>query len=286
MIETWLLLGLSAVFAIAAFNIYQKHVISDSSPLTLAHQMHGYAVILLAGVLLFVPWQASLSALGLVTVAGVANGMTYWALAAAYEVEDLSVVAPLQAMAPLLIALVEPLFLPLEYNAILLSAGALASLGMYTLLYDGGDLLAPLRRIQSPGVQRGVASAAFLAAAVVIDRYAFVTTDIHVLAFTLYLAFFTFATTTALLLITNRDTLTAASSPSLALLPLGVLRAVILALAMGALSLAAGTRVHVLFQLGPVIAAVVGGSLFAEDNLRRRTLGATVILLAVILVIT
>jgi len=280
----WILLGLSAAVFFAAFNIYQKHVLTDFSPLTVTLQANLIAAIILSSGFIVVQPFISQTALVIVLASGILNGFSFWCLAEAYDVAEISLVAPLRGASPIIVAAIEPLFLPLSYSVILVGAGIITAFGMYILMYED-SIVKPFKRFKSRGVQLGLLSSFLIAGPVLLDRYAFVVTETHPVTYGVYLALFSMVTVVVLTAVTQSDDLKTVLRPRVKLIPLGVFRAGEMGLALGALSLAAGTRVFVLMQVGPVLAAVIGGRMFRDDNLIRRSIGACLIVLAAIIVV-
>jgi len=173
---------------VAAFDIYQKFLVDgDYSPLQLAVQTHLVALVPLILLLALFPLTFSPQLLVLVIATGLVNGFGFWMLAVAYREDAISLIAPLRGITPIAVAFVEPLFFSnFSYQLSLLAASIIVAVGMYILLYEDSPWQT-VSRIHKPGVKHGVACALFFAIAVLIDRYALVTTGVHPVTYSTYL---------------------------------------------------------------------------------------------------
>lgn len=285
MVEQWILIALAGAVCSGLFNIYQKQLLAtDFEPFELVFVTNGFAVVLLSPIILLTGVQFSATLLVLATASGFVNAISFIFLAKAYDTGSLSLVAPLRGIVPVLVAAIEPLvFARLDYTRSLLLASGLVGVGLYVLFYEE-SVFEPIRRLQDRSVQVGLASALVIVFAVLIDAHALVRTDINPILYALYLTGTTvfFLTLVPLFRRTNPVEMFPTNRRAAAI---GLLRGVTLVLIFGALSVTAATRVNIVLQLGPVIAAVVGGSLFDESNLGIRAVGSLLILSSSVIVI-
>lgn len=286
MVETWVILGLSGAFVVGLFNIYQKYLIDNGhSPLKIIVDMHIVATLVMFTSVLFVPIIITKEILILLLITGVLNGVSFWLLALAYQEDALSLIAPLRGFTPILVAFMEPLFFDgLAYNIYLVLASIIVAIGIYVLTYEG-SMRESLHRIMNGGIKKGLISAAVISFAVIADRYAIVNTEIHPVMYAAYVMFSALIFSFIIGYYYTDDSLKEQLIPEPAIIPLGVLRGISVAFAFGAFLFAEGTRVNVLWQLGGVFATIFGGSLLKDDDLVRRSIGATMIVVAAAIVV-
>lgn len=283
MIEVWVLYGLAAAATNGLFNTYQKILTSNGrDPVQILLIMHLIAFILLSPTLFIYPPAVTTELLGLLLLTGILNGLSFWYLAVAYESGALSIVAPLRGITPILVALVEPLVFPdFQYKYALIFASVLVGLGLYVLLYED-SVLKPIQRVRNKGVRKGIMSSAIISVAVIVDRYALVNTSVEPES---YATLVIFSALVASFIITWKiSDIKEAVTFDREILPIGILRALSIFLAFGALSLAEGTRVNIILQLGIIIATVAGGGILKENNIIRRVIGALFIVASAVLV--
>lgn len=285
MIELWLIYGLVGAFVNGLFNTYQKVLTNNGrSPIEILVSMHTVAfVVLVPTLVIYNPvfsWELS----GLLILTGALNGLSFYYLAIAYDYGALSIVAPLRGITPILVAFIEPFVFPdFGYNYALVIASFLVGLGIYILLYED-SITKPITRIKDKGVSRGILSAAIISLAVLVDRYALLETSIEPEP---YAALVVFSSLVASLIITWKvSDIQNVLKFDREILPIGILRAISIFMVFGALSLAQGTKVNIILQLGVIIATIAGGGLLGEENIIRRILGVILILVAAVIVAT
>ncbi|MDY6819727.1 MAG: EamA family transporter [Halobacteriales archaeon] len=286
-LDYWVILGLVGAVSGAAFQIYQKQIVTEVSSIKIAHQSNLIAVPVAAIVVPFVSSTTYLIpglALVAVTISGAISGFSYWLLARAYETEDLSTISPLRALVPVMVAAVEPLFFPEGYNFWILLAAACSTVGIYSILIEG-DWLSPVRGITRSGVQLGLLSTASLVFTILINRTALNVFGAAPATYAVYFLFFT-AVATAVISVVNGgvvemiDTVT----PTLQTIPLGVFRSLLIVAGLGALYLATGTKTSILLQSGVLLAIIFGGTFLKEQYLYRRIVGGVAIVTGAVLV--
>lgn len=284
-IPLWVILGILGTITLAGLDLYKKHLVDDDhSPLNVTLQMHIVGLVPALAILVYFPLTISRDLAILIIGTGVVNGFGFWFLARAFHRDAISLVAPLRGLIPISVALVEPLVFPdFHYHPPLLISALIVSIGMYILLYED-SLQTTRQRLRDPGVMYGVGFALCITAAVLIDRYALVTTGVHPITYSSYLLISTLFVTFGITLY-YADRPLNSIRPTRIFVPLGILRFGNILIAMAALSLIDATRINVLWQFGVVITALLGGKLFREDHLLRRVIGAVLIALAAALVI-
>lgn len=303
-VQNWVIVGLIGASIVAAFNIYQKYAIDDKGfdPLDIALQMHLIGAVIIIPLISVVPYQDNIGNLAtfeiteflslyipgipgleLTTViigTGIVNAVSFWLLASAYSDDALSVIAPLRGVTPVVVAFLEPIFFSsVNYQLNLVASSIIVSIGVYVVLYED-DIYKPVRRLKDTGVIKGIASAIVIGFAVIIDRYAMVGFDLDPINYTGALILSTlFFTSLITIIIKGKKSLNIVQI-NLETTVLGILRTCSVVFAIVALSLVEGTRVNVIWQINVVLAAVFGGSLLSEENILRRGLGASLVIIA------
>lgn len=268
---------MAAAVGIAGFNAYQKYAVDRNSPLVVSFQAQLFTLPFTGIVALLAPDPTpSIMTLVVVGASGMVNAASYYLLAEALRMDDLSVISPLRSIVPVSVALVEPLVLTAEYSVPVLVASLLAAVGTYVLLIED-SLTTPLKRINSRGVQLGVISALIITAAVLLDRFGVTQTSISPTAYAFYLPLATAIALAVFALLASED-VKEVLRPSLKLAPIGFFRSINLVAAMAAFALTTGTNVTILMRVGILISILVGGSLFDEEYLLYRISGGLMLI--------
>jgi len=285
MVEAWLLVAFLAVLLKTGYNALQKHLTVDYDGLELSYvtSVLGLGFMLPVGA-----WYLATADLtftpGLVAAllfSGAANVVAIVAFLTALGEEDLSIVSPLVQSTPVMVAVVEPLVLPVAFETDVALGAVAVVVGAYVLLTDAGDLLAPLRRVTERPALLALSAAALYAGVNVANR--FIATQIPPLfyGFLIYLLMaLGFVVVLSVRLgpreLPTRDLL----QPRLGLL--GGLTAARTSVTYVAFSLAAAVRVSIVLQASILLSVLAGGVLFAEEGLPRRLLGAACIAAGVV----
>lgn len=307
-IENWVIIGLTGAGIVAVFNIYQKYIIEKGyEPLEIALQMHligsivmsilisffrygedvgnSYSTDIYGPISVYLPGIPEIGLFALILATGIVNALSFWLLASAYSDGALSVIAPLRGLTPIVVASIEPLFFSsVGYEFTLIISSIIVATGVYIVLYED-NIYEPIRRVSDIGVIKGILSAVIIAMAVLIDRYSMVNYEITPVGYTGALIISTFVFTFAItLILKGKEALQKVELNSETAI-LGIIRTSSVVFAITALSLVEGTRVNVIWQMSVVLSALFGGSLLSEENLVRRTLGASLIIVAAAIVV-
>jgi drug/metabolite transporter (DMT)-like permease len=285
MIEAWLLVAAFAVLLKTGYDALQKHLTVDYDGLELSYvtSVLGFGCMTPVGAWYLATADVTLTPglVGALLFSGAANVVAIVAFLTALGEEDLSVVSPLVQSTPVMVAVVEPLVLPVAFDR-RVALGALAAVvGAYVLLTDAGDPLAPLRRLTGRPALLALAAAALYAGVNVANR--FIATQIPPLfyGFLIYLLMAVGFVAVLSVRLSPRDLPTRALlRPRLGLL--GGLTAARTSVTYVAFSLAAAARVSIVLQASTLLSVVAGGVLFAEEGLLRRLLGAACIVAGVV----
>lgn len=283
----WVVFGLLGAFLTGIFNIYQKQLIdTDIQPIELLTNIHLITVGLFSIALIIYPYIPSLPLLGIMIATGVANGISWLAIAIAYGEDAVSVIAPLRGITPVVVAFIEPIiFNSLTYQIKYLFASILVCIGIYITLYES-DPVTPIKRLTDRSVQLGLVSGFVISISVLLDRYALETFSIHPLTYGFYLVTFTFISMSIIVYVfTDKSLIRDVITINQQLVYISIVRVLSVGLALNVLALVEGTRMNILWQLNVIIASVLGGKLIQEENLIRRSIGATCIFIAALIVL-
>jgi drug/metabolite transporter (DMT)-like permease len=285
-VQLWLLVAVAAALLKTGYNALQKHLTVDYDGLELSYitSVLGLVFILPVGVWSLLSNDVTITpaVAAAVLLSGLVNIFAIYAFLTALELEDLSVIAPLVQLTPILVAVSEPFVLPIAFEPLLLVGAALAVVGSAVVLADVDNLLAPLSGVSSRAAMLAVAAASLFAVASLTNR--FVTTRIPPLFYT-FLVYFLMSAGFAVVLTVRQKRVPARDLLRGRLLALGGTTAARTSVTYVAFSLAAASRVSVALQLSIVLNVFAGGLLFGEHDIVKKSLGALLILAGVVFVV-
>lgn len=283
--ELWLGVVVAAAFLKTAYESLQKHLAGEFGGLQLSYvtSVLGLAFLAPVGAWIAMTTELALSApvIAVVLLSGAANIAAIYAFLTALELEQLSIVAPLVQLSPILVAVSEPVVLATPFEAAFVGGAALAIVGGFVLLADGRSPAPPVD-VSSRAVVLAVAAAGCFAVASLSNRY--VTTRIPPLFYT-FLVYLLMSLGFAAILAIRRSRVPATDLLRVELFTLGGLTSLRTSVTYYAFSLAAASRVTVGLQLSIVFSVLAGGVLFGEGDLPRKLLGAALILLGIAFVV-
>jgi drug/metabolite transporter (DMT)-like permease len=280
----WLAVALAAAGLNTAYQTFQKHLTLDYDGLALSYATStlGLLFMLPAGGYYVLTRDLPLEPrlVGVILLGGAVNIVAIYAFLSALGIEDLSVVAPLRQSTPVLVALVEPLVLAAAFDPRLVGAALAAAAGAYVLLADSP--LAPVSRLGDRATLLALAAATLFAVASLAARYATVRVPPLFYAFTVYLLM---AVGFAAIRAYRSGAVPVRSLAKPRLLALGALTAVRTSVAYLAFSFpdASASAVTVVLQVSIVLDVLAGGTLFGEEHVPRRLVGAGLIVAGVVL---
>lgn len=285
--KLWVVVAIVAALLKTAYSVLQKHLTFDYDGLELSYatSVLGGAFLLPVGAWFIAVGDVRLTppVAGAILLSAVVNIGAIWAFLAALKLADLSVVAPLKQSTPVLVALVEPLVLVADYQAgVLLGAVAAVVGGAILLRNDGGMSATRTSGTTRRAAGLAVTAAALFAIASLANR--FVTTRIspYLYAFLIYALM---ALGFSLLVRATDRRLGPNELRQPRLLLLGGVTALRTTVAYVAFSLAIASRVSIVLQTSILLNVLAGGVLFAESDLRRKIVGAALIVVGVVLAI-
>jgi drug/metabolite transporter (DMT)-like permease len=282
--EIGILVALVSALTSSLRESIRKHVATDFSSVEIGFMTQVYGVILLAP---FAAWYLLNSsfqltpALGfsiIVSAAGVLSS-TY-VYVEAMRISDLSVTEPLRQMTPLMVAVLEPLILNVEFSAIVLVAGMMGATGSYVLVSKNG-LAKPVENMRNRGALMAILVAAIFAVLAIAKRFG--STSIEPLLFT----YFTYILGLAGFWIWKRrngDSLNQEDFMRRDVFAMGTVTAVGAVITIYAFSLISASEVVVVKQTSGIFGILIGGRFFREEQLFRKLIGAAIIIAGVVLV--
>lgn len=278
-VDTWVILGLAGALTIGFFNIYQKYLVNKGqNPKNIIVDMHSIGFLVLIIPSLFVPFNISADIILLFIGSGVLNGISFWYLASAYEDGDLSLIAPLRGLTPIIVAALEPIvFSDVQYEIVLVVASIVVAIGLYVLTYED-SLKGTAKRIVEGDIKKGLISSSVIAFAVIVDRFAIVETEVHPVQYAMYLMLSALFFSIIIAYKKSDQSVQQILIPDSIAIPLGIMRGMSVSLAFGAFLFVEGTRVNIVWQLGAVIATLFGGTVLKEDDLLIRIVGVILII--------
>lgn len=294
MLPLWIITGGIAVIALVGFNTFQKILVDDYGPLDVAYYTNLIAAIILSPIAIyfFNIENFGIEAIIILVLSGVFNALGFYFLPLALAEEDLGIISQTKGITPILLAFVEPIiFFNLDYDPVLIVSGLLAGLGLY-ISFSEDSLVKPIKRISSTGVQLGLASAAVVSFAILVDRFAVTNIgaapQMYAFALASITAFFI-----ALMRVKNPldrffDTDLEDTSnliPPREFIPIGICRSGTIGVGLYTLTITTGTEYTILVQLA-IPLSVVSAYLFLGENdfTIRRIIGALIIVSAIYLV--
>ena len=280
-VELWVAVALAGAVVQAGYETLQKRLTADVDALRLSYVTSILGSLLLFPVALWVLATQEVSATPTVVagilVAGVTNVLALYAFLTALKQADLSVVSPLRQSTPLLVAVLEPLVLATAFGPGVVVGALAATLGGYVILADD-SLRSPLARVTEPGPLLALGTAGLYAVASVAARFVVVRVPSLLFTFLLYvqmaLAFG--------VLLRRRDgglpTRVLGERRFLALGATTTLRSVLI---FAAFALVAAAKATVVLRVSLVLTVLAGGTLFGEEGVGRRLVGAGLVVVGV-----
>lgn len=284
--EPWLLVAVAAALLKTGYSTLQKHLTVEYDGLELSYVTSVLGLAFIAPVGL---WSAATTDLALtrtvlaiVALSGIVNIAAIYAFLTALELEELSVIAPLVQVTPILVAISEPFLLRTPFETTILLGATLAVVGGYVLLADARALLSPLGRVSTRAAALALAAASLFAVTSLANRY--VTTRMSPLFYTL-LVYLLMSAGFAAVLTARRKRVPAADLLQGKLLALGGVTSLRTSVTYVAFSLAAASRVSVALQLSIVLSVLAGGLFFGERDMLKKTTGAALIVGGIVFVV-
>lgn len=284
--ELWLLVSVAAALLKTGYNTLQKRLTADNDGLYLSYvtSVLGFAFIFPVGLWSFATNDVTVTvpvALA-VLLSGLVNVGAIYAFLTALEIEDLSIIAPLVQLSPIIVAVSEPFVLPIAFEPSLIAGALLAVVGSVVVLSDVEDLLTPLSNVSSRATLLAVGAAGLFAVASLTNR--FVTTRIPPL-FYVFLTYLLMSVGFAIVLTFRRKRVPTRELLRGRFLALGGTTALRTSVTYVAFSLAAASRVSVALQLAIVLDVVAGGLVFGERDIVKKIIGGLLIVAGIVFVV-
>lgn len=175
---SWILLVLLSAILFAMANIIRKHVLNKEHTLEFLAARGFFTILLL---LLLAPWVnfgLDWRWLGLIYLASLIATVGYYYQTKAQRRTDISYLAPLQNLSPLLLLLIAYLFLHETLNPVQMLGVLALVFGSYAVTATTtNSFLAPLRELRNDYWHHIIISVVFLAIAVLMDKFLLLTVD-------------------------------------------------------------------------------------------------------------
>lgn len=283
----WLVLALLAVVGKTSYYILQKRLLdADDSSVQLGFVSAVYGFIFIAPIGAYkllqttvpidVPTILIIIGLGVIELIGL---LVYLEALGATEI---SIASPLKKTKPVLISILEPFVLGIMFNPLLIVAASLTGVGGFIVLADDLDWKSLRSRLDERGPKLAVLAALIYTVLSLGSRFGNEAVGPFIfggILFTVMLVGYYILLKRLGQHVPKEELL----SRDYALVGItGVGRSIFV---WGAYALASATVVSSITQLTILLDVVIGGHLFSEGNLRQKTVGATMILIGVIVVV-
>ncbi len=282
--EIGILMALISAFTSSLRESIRKHISSDFSSVEIGYMTQVYGAVILAPFASYYFIQSSITftpelILALLLSAGGVLSTTY-IYVEAMRISDLSVTEPLRQMTPLIVALLEPVFLATDFSATVLAAALLGAIGSYILVSDKG-FRAPLQNLKNRGALMAVLVAVIFAVLAIAKRFG--STNIEPLLFT----YFTYVIGLIGFWIWKKkkgDSPCIESFMRKDVATMGTVTAVGAVITIYAFSMISASEVVVIKQTSGIFGILIGRRFFKEEAIIRKLLGALVIITGVLIV--
>ena len=284
MIEIGVLLALFSAFTSSLRESIRKHVSRDFSSVEIGFVTQVYGVILLAP---FAGWYLFKSSIsftpGLVFaifVSAIGVLSSTYVYVEAMRISDLSVTEPLRQMAPIIVALIEPVVLGTDFSYKILIAALMGAGGSYILVSDKG-LKQPIQNLRNKGALMALTTAGIFAVIAIVKRFG--STNIEPLLFTYFtyilglIGFWTWKKR-------NNEKIGKDRFLRKDVFSMGVVTAFGAVVTIYAFSMISASETVVIKQASGIFGILMGRKFFNEDNIIRKLIGALIIIAGVVLV--
>lgn len=283
----WLVLALLAVAGKTAYYLLQKQLIDgDDSSAKLGFISAFYGVLFITPIgaykLITNTAEYDLTVIGIIVALGCVEVLGLVVYLEALGATDISIASPLKKSKPVLISVLEPFVLGIVFNPLLILGASLTGLGGFVVLADDLDYNSLKKKLTEKGPLLAIAAALIYTLLSLGSRFGnssvgpFVFGGI-VMA-TMLVGF------TALLRYWNEPlpTTELAKKEYIAVGITGIGRSLFV---WAAYALASATLVSSITQLTILLDVLIGGYLFSEENIVQKSIGATMILIGVLVVL-
>lgn len=279
------LVALFSAFTASLREASRKHVSSDFNSAEIGYITQVYGCVLLLPFTVWfylqegVVWSWRLLA-AIIISGGVVASSTYIYIEA-MRLEDFSLTEPLRQTTPIFVAVMEPLILGAVFGWTIAAGALLGSVGAYLIVSKNG-LAKPLKNIANKGALMSVVVAFIFAVWAIVSRFG--ATNMHPVLFTYAtyvagLVMFGFWKRRAGFSIETQDYLRKD------IFSVGSVTALGAVVGIYAYSLLSASEATIIKQTSGIFSVLIGGRVFQEESIIRKSVGALIIILAVILVV-
>ena len=283
--EPGTILALTAALFSSLKGIARKHVSKDFTSVQIGYIGQVYGAVL---ILPFAAWRYTQT--GFQPTTGIITALmisTLVVLASTYlyiealRITDISVTEPLRNTSPIFVALLEPAVLGISFQTLLIAAAVLGSAGAY-ILVSKDSLLTPIENMKNRGALLSILVAFILGLYSIAQRFGATNADplifIYLTYVTSLIGFWIWkrkeGSKIPLKTYYRRDIFT-----------LGLVTAIGVVAGIYAYSFISASETTVIKQTSAIFSVLIGGKFFKETELLRKTIGASIIITGVILVI-
>lgn len=273
---------LFAAFIMAARDGFQKRVLGDIDAYELGFfsGIIGSILLLPYGVMYF-PTGVSLLSGVLLILLGIFTVGSIWMFLVALDLGEMSVVTPLRRISPVFVALLEPFFLALSFNPLVIFGALLCGLGAFITAVETENLFDPLKDLMKFTAVLAIGVAVLKAFGSIVTVY--LVEEMSVLFLSFY-SVLTMAVGFGLITYRNNGGYNYQKIKDIEVFSVGILAVVGTVLITYAYSLATATQVVTVKQTTILFSIIIAGYYFEEESLKRKTVGSLLIIAAVILV--
>lgn len=281
----WIFAALGAAVLGGFKSAYQKRMTGSYTDKEVAYVNSTYALVLLTPIGLWSVFthEATISpiVIGAALLSGGFNVLAVLARMKALSLDDLSLIAPLAALTPIMLALVEPAVLGIAFDPIVLVAAVVAVVGAAVIITEENSLSGLFGRATTLGPLLAIGASMAYTVTTLADKFAVDAVPPFQYAFALHL-----------MMAVGTWGVLHASGSSLSLdrsqvferefHVLGLLRGASLALVFVAFSLThSAAQVAIILQLALIIDVFLGGFAMGEEDTLQRTVGVALIIAGV-----
>lgn len=278
----WIIVVLVAAFLMSVRDGFQKKVLKDIDAYELGFfsGVIGSILLLPYGIIHF-PTELSLFLAGLLAFLGVVTVLSIWIFLVALDIGEMSVVTPLRRVSPVFVAVIEPIFLALSFNPVVVFGAFLCGLGAFVTAVKTENIFEPLEDLLQITALMAIGVAVLKAFGSIATVY--LVKEIHVLFLSFY-SVLAMAIGFGLITYRNNGGFNYHKIKDFEVSLVGLLAVAGTILITYGYSLASATEVVTLKQSTILFSLLIAGKYFEEEGLKRKAVGSTLIIAAVIIV--
>jgi len=265
----------------AVRDAFQKVVLGDleSYELGFFSGIIGTVLMLPLGILYF-PTEMTPFLVGLLILSNLASVLAIWMFLVALDIGDISIVTPLRRISPVFVALIEPLFLTISYNPMILLGAFLCGIGAFITAVKTKNITTPFKDLFHKAALLSFGVALLKSVGSIATVY--LTREIDFI-FLSFFSLLSMAIGFGAITYSKKQKINKAQlkNPKIGLI--GILAVLTTLMITYAYSLASATQVVTVKQTSIIFTILIGGKYFKEENIARKIIGSLLIIAAIIL---